>query len=1142
MIVKEQQSGISTGQIAGIQAEAEPRNSMEPAFFSETLPAAFRLDNPLSATTVSETIKTVDDEYDPQYFSTEDLGEYEGTEYSETLARARNKSHMEAMKLDLKRKIKDEQTLNDAGGYGTLASVVAGVASPTTLLPLGTVAKGAKGAKILASAGKGALSGASAMALDEAALQAAQPFRSPINSAVAVSGGLILGGILGGGVASLSRAEFNAMARKVEEGLADETPIKPSGEFESFAKSVGAAEADSLTLKELEISGKGALTVSRASRFLNPFNRLANSPFKSARTALMKGFETTVEFNLHRDGKTLGAAAETEMKGFDAYNASSVSAIKDGFSAMKKNEKQYGRNITYQEYRERLSRALRNGDMDNEIPEISQAAQKIRKEVLEPIKQRAIDAGLLPKDVEAKFSKSYLHRRWSREKLVAYPSEAKAMLREWAGGKVGAVVKEKDKEINAVKSALKQSSSVKADTYRPAIKEIGKRVEELAARKSEYQARISNLREKIRENAAKIAERKVDKPSAKATKEGLKEFQENQKKLRAMLRDAQKAMRELNAERNKVILEKNKIVSEFRDLKAKKGVNKLASVESLEKKLAQLEYEKRMLGDAVGEGYEESITQTVDEVYATLTGIGAESVPSYISPITRPLKEKLLDIDDNVAEKFLDNDAGSVMSSYIQKMAADISLTRAFGSADMKQAFDDLSKEALEAIEKAETPKQKRALDKAYKRNVRDLEAMRDLMRGHFNKSDPDSMWAQGGIALRDLTYMSSMGGVLVSSLGDVGRHVMMQGMTRSFGDLAAHMQMPKALKEMRYEELKEAGIIIERVMASRLMTLADIHDPLARGSLLTRFTGSMSQGFSKLTLINHWNDVQKGVAAMMTQNRILKAVTGAADVVTYLRYLGMDEAQATIIAQQFKKHGAKEGQQYIAGIKQWDDTPQVRNAKIAFNAALKKEADTTVVTKGIADAPIFSNTPTGKLLFQFTGYLLGAHQRMILRGMQKADIGTLIGATMMVGMGSMVAAIKQKEYELSAEITGSPLFGAKLEDWDNKKLIYEGFDRSGLLGILGDANNRYEKLGGTGITRLLEIDETSRYSSRGKIDVFAGPALGKMFDASGAPISMLSGRAPTDSEISKARRIIPGQNLTFFRFLFDEAEGNIKE
>lgn len=1013
MIVQEEHYGIATGQRASMLA---PAPKMSPEFWGDVVPSAFRLSNPVSSAIVSQTTSHPSELYDPNYDAFADLGEWQNTREAMDLIEAKNPEEMRLMKQDLTRQKEDEQLINDAGGLGTLASVMAGIASPTTLIPGFALVKGGKGLTLAAGAMRGGASAGTAIAIDEMLLQQSQISRSPETTALSVTGGVILGGLLGTGAAALSRGQFNEIATRVEKDIFSPPEIKPSKELDDYLRSVGAAMVEKPTLQDLTISGPAALTVSRASRFVNPFNRLANSPFTTSRETLLRGFENTLEFNLHRDGKTLGPAAETHIKLFDKYNANTIITYKESFKAFKKIEDTYnlGRKMSGKEFRERLSRALRNGDIDPEIQEITKAAQRIRAEVLDPIKDQAIEAGLLPKDVSPSFAKSYLHRMWDRQKLLAYRDEAMTTLTKWAEGKVA-------KEAERLSALMAKSDGDDAIRYR---------------------------------------------------------------------------------------------------------------------------IERDALFDPDGKSFKQAAEQTADEVYAKLTGIGSDTVPSYISPITRgPLKEKLLDISDNDAEMFLKNDAVEVLNSYVHKMGSDIALSRAFGRADMKDQLDALAKEFQEALGKAKTPAERRKLEKAYRSDKSDLEAMRDLLRGHFNTHDPDSLIAQGGIALRDITYMTSMGGVTLSSIPDIARHTMVHGIQRSFGDLLDNVNLAPELKKMRIEDLKESGFLLERVLASRLMTLADINDPLARGSMLTRFTGSASQVFSKATLMNHWNDLQKAFAASLTQNRILRSVTKQSlrkDEVAYLRFLGIDEGTQRAIAEQYAKHGTKDGEAFVAGLKNWDDTPVARNASLIYKAALRKEADTVVVTKGVADAPIISNTPIGKLLFQFTGFLFASHQRTLMRGLQQADAGTALGMTMIVSMGILVAAIKQMEAEKSAELANRPIYGRPLAEWDTAKFLYEGVDRSGLLGLMGDFNNRFEKMGGYGLTRAMGIDEPARYTNRNKSSVLLGPGAGKVESFLNVSLTPFDNAPMTDQQIRDARGLVPFQNLTGLRFIFDEIQGNL--
>lgn len=1144
MIVQEEQYGLSTGQRADITA---PMPKISPSFWGEVVPSAFRAENLVSSAISSQLTSHPTEIYDPDYDAFADLGEFAETREAMDLIEAKNPEEMRLMKEDLTRQREDERIINEAGGLGTLASVMAGIASPTTLIPGFVLLKGGRNVGIVSGALRGATSAGGSIAIDEMLLQQSQVSRSPVTSALSVGGGVILGGILGSGSAAISRKQFSETAVKLENDIVSAPAINPSPELKEYMKSVGAAMVEKPTLQDLTISGSAALNVSRASRFINPFNRLANSPFTTSRETLLRGFETTLEFNLHRDGKTLGAAAETEIKLFDKYNALSIIAYKENFKAFKKIENQYnlGRKLSGKEFRERLSRALRNGDVDPEIQEITKAAQRLRAEVLEPIKNQAIDAGLLPKDISPAFAKSYLHRMWDRQKLLSYRDEAMVMLTKWAEGKVDGEVKRLRAIISDAEKQLGKITATKRDSYTEAFKKIEDEYSAASAAQKEITTRLANLREQIAKNNAAINKLKESKQTPKIKAE-IKTLRDNKQKLSALRKEAV-AKKKSNATLKSTISErKAKIDMEYREARVKAVAPDeiLQNTKALEERIYKTRFELDGILDPDGKGFKQTAEQTADEVYAKLTGIGSDTVPSYISPITRgPLKEKLLDISDNDAEMFLKNDAIEVLNSYIHKMGSDISLTRAFGRADIKDQLDALEKEYQDALGKAKTPAERKKLEKVWKSDKKDLEAMRDLLRGHFNKHDPDSFIEQGGIALRDITYMTSLGGVTLASIPDIARHTMVHGIQRSFGDLLDNINLAPELKKMRIEDLKEAGFLAERVLASRLMTLADVNDPFARGTMLTRFTGSASQGFSKLTLINHWNDLQKAVAATLTQNRILRSVTSETlnkKDIAYLRFLGIDEATQKIIAQQYAKHGAKDGKAFVAGLKNWDDTPSVRNAELAFKAALRKEADTVIVTKGVADAPIISNTPHGKLLFQFTGFLFGSHQRTLMRGLQQADAGTVVGILMMVSMGMLVAAMKQMEREKSAELTGQPIYGTPLAEWDTAKLLYEGVDRSGLLGLFGDFNNRFEKMGGYGLTRAMGIEETARYTNRSKLSVVAGPAAGKAESVLDVGVSLFNNQPMTDQEIKAARGLIPFQNITGIRFLFDSIQGNV--
>jgi hypothetical protein len=1031
MIIREETDAFLTGALADKKAELE-RNAQgmaeqSPALFSEVIPSAFRINNDVVSMLVSNSIKHVSDDYDLNFYPADHLGEYEGTDAEFSLLQAKNAAHMDAIKQDYERETADREILANSG-WEITANMAAGILSPTVFLPAGAIIKGAKGANMIRSAGNTAAMGGLAMGISETALQASQQTRTMEESTFAVASGAVLGGILGAGVAKLSRSQFDDLAKKLDGDLAKMQ--KP--------QDAGAAAAPTFTREELGIMGAGAAGLSRATRVINPFNRLMNSPFKSAVETFQRMAEIPLKIEANADGRTLGLAAETEIKLYEKGMADAYVSIQDGYKALKKREKAAGlRPTDFKEFRERISYAMRNGDVDElGSEEVTRAARSIRSGVFDRLKKEAIELGMLPEDIEAKFADTYLTRMWHKDKLVMNSTEARAMFRRWAERKV----------------------NIEVD-------------------------RITNAMRRVQDDIAKGGK----------------------------------------------------------------------AAEAARKSLTKMEQELNSFRNATNDGFDEYIEDVVEEVYRKLTGVGDNEVPDFIAPITRgPLKAKLLDIMDNEAAPFLENDIGTIVNSYTRQMGSEVALTRQFGRADLKDQFKALDDEYSEMVKGAgDNETLKKSLKKEYEANKKDLQDMRDLLRGTYRRSkDPDGIWAQAATVTKDVQYMSKMGGVTISSLPDMFRVAMVNGFENAFGDLLGRLKLPKELKKMQADDLREAGLLYEAVLSSRLSTLADVSDPYARGTALTRFTGQMASGFSKLTMINAWNDMMKQWAASVTQNKALRLAgdmasgkIGAKDR-TYMAYLGIDADVAKVIQQQFAKHGRKEGGIFISGIRNWDNTREVEHAARIFNGALRKEADTAIVSRGASEVPSFANSTFGGLAIQFRSFTFSAHQRVLMRGLQDADANTAASVVMMVAGGMMVAAIKKAERDVSIGLRG----GKKeedLEDWSSSKWLVEGIDRSGVFSLLWEANNIYEKAGGYGITQMIGQPPASRFASRNIAGAFLGPTMGTVADM-GSVVGLLSspatGRDVTKADVRAVRNLIPFQNLVGLRHLFDAIEGGASE
>lgn len=562
--------------------------------------------------------------------------------------------------------------------------------------------------------------------------------------------------------------------------------------------------------------------------------------------------------------------------------------------------------------------------------------------------------------------------------------------------------------------------------------------------------------------------------------------------------------------------------------------------------------------DVDGGSVSQYVGEMVDEITDTLTGSLTrfnQELPSYASPFSRgPLKEKLLDVNDIDFEDFLENDIETIMNYYGRNMTAQIEMKRVFPDGiNLEKEIADIEEEyngLIKALPDGDKGRNK--LKKERDRTIEDIRGVRDIIQGTYNKADPDSMWNAALTSLRDLQFMRSMGGVTLSSFPDIFRPIAVNG-TQSFFDGMNFAKASRELQKATLEELEDASFLFEALTANRLDTLAEIGDPLGRGTALTRFTGNASTVFSKVTMINYWNDIMKAASGLSTNNRVLKNVEAMSkgdidpNELAYMRELGFDDLHSNVILKQFKKHGKTEGGLRTSGKTKWDlSDPNVKEAKRVLDAALKREGDISIVTKSAGDIPLFANTPLGRLLMQFRTFVVASHSRVFLRSLQARGNKEITGVAMaslgqiMMGMG--VSAIKQEQANRSREKRGAAR--KEVSDWNLAKWISEGVDRSGLIALMMEPVNISDKLFGLGPS-MFTGEEQTRFQTRGAFGSIFGPSVGTVEDmafAGRALLSPLTGADVNSSDINKIRRLMPFQNAFIFRKIFDELEAAANE
>lgn len=522
-----------------------------------------------------------------------------------------------------------------------------------------------------------------------------------------------------------------------------------------------------------------------------------------------------------------------------------------------------------------------------------------------------------------------------------------------------------------------------------------------------------------------------------------------------------------------------------------------------------------------------------------LVGLAPGRAPYTPVPLVRgPLKERTLNIPDTHIEGFLESNVNRIARIYTRTMSADTELAKAFGRADMGEQIgpDGKVQQHYGQLRAGVTDEgQLKKLDNKQRKDLRDLAAVRDRIRGTYGLPDnPNGLVNRSYHVVRDLNYLRLLGGMTISAFPDIGSIVKVQGITRVFGDGLVPMLRNFQQFKLAADEVKLAGTALDMVLDTRAMSMAEVLDDFGRWSKFERGIKGMTERFGLVTLMAPWNAAMKQFAGVVAQTRSFDMIGKLAkgedigkNELARLAGLGINADMATRIDGEFQKFGSAKSGISWANTSAWADT----EAADAYRAALSKEVDMMIVTPG-QEKPLWMSAGVGKMLGQFRSFTMVSTQKVMLTGLQRRDMAALNGAAMMTGLGMLSYYIKSG---ISGRATADPTTPEGLAKW-----VREGVDQSGLLGWLFDANNLAEKLTGNtvGIGRFMG-GPSSRYASRGVWSAILGPTAGLVENSLGAVRDAAAGDW-TAQDTSAIRQMIPLQNLFYWRWLFNDAERGV--
>lgn len=407
------------------------------------LGAAMRLENPIVSAFTSYRV----DASKPAEEGFNVFDEIQGTQYEPYIDRftfARSREDLEGLKVQIDREMEDRRVVDSAGWWGTGAEMAAGLLSPSTFLPGGAVVNSAKGG---ISVGKTAMSVAGwngvAAAIDEVSLQATQETRSGEETAFAIGGSVVLGGLLGGLTGTMSR-QAQIRASKQIEALPGQIT-----EFHEQFKSLSAAAANQ---EDMRLAGPieklNQIPVIRGLVRSDPMLRTQLSENVEVRRAAADLVETVLEYQANREGRVVAqqsvenrvkARVNDELAGSLAnLNKAYADHVMDGpagvvsrvtapIRAQTQNLLNGAEKMSQRDFYAEVGKSLFLKDQ-HPNPYVARAAQQIRTQIFDKIKQDAIDVGIFDPDLKLNFGQSYGNRIYNTGKIIKERAEFKEFL------------------------------------------------------------------------------------------------------------------------------------------------------------------------------------------------------------------------------------------------------------------------------------------------------------------------------------------------------------------------------------------------------------------------------------------------------------------------------------------------------------------------------------------------------------------------------------------------------------------------------------------------------------------------------------------------------------------------------------------
>ena len=499
------------------------------------------------------------------------------------------------------------------------------------------------------------------------------------------------------------------------------------------------------------------------------------------------------------------------------------------------------------------------------------------------------------------------------------------------------------------------------------------------------------------------------------------------------------------------------------------------------------------IGEAGARDAWNKITNSFDDTFDAFDGLMDQIANS-------GAQARMLDVSDEILVPFLDFNVESVVRDHVRRMGMDIELTRRFGSVGMEDVIA--------------------AIPKKYREDVTSL---RDIIRGTYGRpSDPHSHLNRGIRILKNFSPLVYMGGAAISSLPDIARPLMTEGINALYGGgLKAFLSSQRDLIiKMNRKTVREVGEALDMTLSMRAFALADIGSSFGRQSHLEKTIKSFQAPYFFLNGLNVWNTMMKEFTGLVVTQRMMNAIYKPWEKISKsdrerLLTNGIDEPMALRIRDMMETPGFGHNIDgyWFPELGRWTDV----EAASAFKRALNQQINRTIVTPEVADRALWTQTNVGSMVAQFKSFGQASTQRVLISGLQERNANFWHGAIAMTSLGLVVNEIKDIQYGSKKEKT-----------WG--QTLSSAIDRAGLLAVFSDFNHALEVISSNRVG-LDALSGGTEYPSspRRMVSTFGGPSGGVLFDIGNMATETLQGEAFQRDFYRSMKRLTPYQSHPLF-------------